>query len=179
MKWLIALVLMAGCSSRRAAPSGSGSAEAARVEPAASLDARRPEPIEHRATCGAVTAIWRGHREQGQDLYEDLAFSLPGASEPIRFPHGEMYPPYWSFNIFAPDCRHVLLLTVYTGPYHVVRTDHLRAYLGGAPPDHVLSGRPGESGTVSDGAWVSSREIRYQWGCCDPPVELRFTIGER
>jgi hypothetical protein len=132
--------------------------------------------VTHREVCGDVAAVWRGRRVEGQEQYAELEFSLPGRAAPMKFPHGEMYPPYWSFKIFAPDCKHVLLLTSYTGPYHVVRASRLAEYLAGAPPDHVLAGRAGERGNVSDGAWSSASEVRYSWGCCDPPVELRFQV---
>jgi hypothetical protein len=179
MRWLVACAL-AACSSRGSEPPqpARGRGDTARaVDGGSGRDPTAPATaIEQRKACGDVVAIWRGHRENGLDAYEELEFIVPGARTPLRFSHGEMYPPYWSFDIFAPDCRHVLLLPAYTGPYHVVRTSRLAPYLGGAAPDHVLRGRLGESGTVANGAWVSASEIRYQWGCCDPPIELRFKL---
>ena len=177
MRWLVAYAL-AACSSRTSEPPRPthDPGDNARAVNAESMRDARTAAIEHRTTCGDVVAIWRGHREHDLDVYQELEFVVPGTPAPLRFPHGEMYPSYWSFDIFAPDCRHVLLLPVYTGPYHVVRTSRLAAYLGGAPPDYILRGRPGESGTVANGAWVSATQIRYQWGCCNPPIELWFTL---
>jgi len=178
MRWLVACAL-AACSSRGAEPPKPTRppGDAARaVEPGSGGDATTATAIEHRRVCGGVVAIWRGYREDGLAAYQELEFVIPDVPTPLRFPHGEMYPSYWSFDIFAPDCRHVLLLPAFTGPYHVVQTSRLAAYLGGAAPDHILRGRSGETGAVANGAWVSATEIRYQWGCCDPPIELRFTL---
>jgi len=110
-----------------------------------------PGPVEHRMICGDVTAIWRGHREVVRANYQR---------------------------------KHVLLLKSRYGPYHVVRTDRLRAYLRGAKPDHVLDGVKDPNGITGTGVfraggWVSSDEIAYTWGCCDPPITTRFWLPRR
>ncbi|MEZ4401413.1 MAG: hypothetical protein R3B06_15415 [Kofleriaceae bacterium] len=170
-----AALVLAACSSRAperapAVPAGDA------APPDATGTTAAAAPIEHRVTCGDVTAIWQGVRVDGRDEYDRLAFVVPGQATPLPFPHGEMYPPYWSFDIFAPGCGHVLLLRSYTGPYDVVATPRLAAFLRGAAPDHVLAGRPGEAGAVTGGAWVDATHVRYQWGCCDPPVAMEFAL---
>lgn len=171
MRAIVLAAALAACSSRtREAPRPTASRDAAPAT-AASV-----APIEHRERCGDVTAIWSGQRRDGRDDYDRLAFELPGEPVALKFPHGEMYPPYWSFGVFAPDCGNVVLLHSYTGPYHVVAVRGLAAYLRGGPPDHVLAGRPGESGAVSDAVWLDASHVRYQWGCCDPPVTLDFEL---
>lgn len=136
-------------------------------------------PIEHRVTCGDVVAIWRGENDEGIEIYSELWFQRGTAQEqkaPI-----ELEGPDKAFDIFSPDCKHVLLLVSRNGPYHIVATSRLDAYLRGGTPDHVLAGIPDPEGITGtgvfhDGAWVSNDEVVYQWGCCDPPIVTRFEL---
>jgi hypothetical protein len=143
--------------------------------------AAAPSPIEHRVTCGDVTAIWRGERDDDIEQYRELWFELGKGATPIRMPTGDVYPSDVSFEIFSPDCRHVLLLYSHVGPYHVVRTARLAEYLRGAAPDHELAGKPDPEGITGtgvfhDGAWLSNTTVRYEWGCCDPPIVSTFEL---
>lgn len=92
-----------------------------------------------------------------------------------------MFFSHWSFDIFSPDCKHVLLLYSHNGPYHIVRTARLAEYLRGGKPAHVLAGKPDRKGVTGtgvfhDGAWLSNNEVSYQWGCFDPPITTRFKL---
>ncbi|HEV7556407.1 MAG TPA: hypothetical protein VGO00_13165 [Kofleriaceae bacterium] len=104
-------------------------------------------PISHRETCGAVAATWTGERSGGFEHYSSLTLEAAGASK--RWSLDEAIP---AFDIFAPDCQHVLLLQSARGPYHVVAIDHVAGYLAGAAPDQVLEGH-------RDGHWLSNTEV--------------------
>lgn len=137
----------------------------------------KPYPIEHRETCGDLTAIWRGTHD-GFDLYSELSFQrgkAPPQKAPIEI------GPDTSFQIFPPDCKHVLLHASHQGPYHIVTTARLDAYLRGGAPDHILAGEPDPkgisgAGAIHDGMWTANDEVRYEWGCCDPPMVSHFVI---
>ena len=105
-------------------------------------------PISHRETCGTVAATWTGERSGSFEHYSSLTLEAGGATK--RWSLDEVAP---AFDIFAPDCQHVLLLQSPRGPYHVVRLDHLPRYLAGGAPDAVLAGS-------HDGHWMSNREVR-------------------
>jgi hypothetical protein len=47
---------------------------------------------------------------------------------------------------------------------------------GALHPITSWRGRDGDSAPVFDGAWVDARTIRYRSGCCDPPIDLQFTV---
>ncbi len=164
---LVALALVA-CSSR-------GGDRSPTERPPGPSAPSTSEVVETRQ-CGEVVATWRGHRVEGRRDLESLTFTVPGEAAPLPWTHGDLDPPHWSLDVFAPDCGHVLLWWSHTGPYHVVATARLGAYLRGAPPDHELRGRDGDSAPVFDGAWVDARTIRYRSGCCDPPIDLQFTV---
>jgi hypothetical protein len=172
---LVAVAVLAACSSDR-----SPLDDVARRSPAHAEEIEIPaRPIEHRLSCGDVTAIWHGERIDGRyDHYDSLSLQLKGRP-PVRMTDDE--PELASFDIFSPDCKHVLLLKSRYGPYHVVATSRLAAYLDGAKPDHVLAGErdpEGISGTgvFHDGGWISNDEVGYEWGCCDPPVLTRYKL---
>lgn len=165
-----ALLAAAACSSR--------TAEKRRARDDAALTPNPPSSrIDQRVACGDVTAIWRGERGGAIELW----FELGKGATPIRMPTGDLFWSDLSSDIFSPDCSHVLLLYSHNGPYHIVRTARLAEYLRGAAPDHVLAGEPDPKGVTGtgvfhDGAWVSNTTVRYQWGCCDPPVVSTFEL---
>jgi hypothetical protein len=151
--------------------------------PVATPRAEEPEPtpraIEHRVTCGAVTAVWTGENDGTYDHWSALAFKLAGRTRTFtrELPDNDAGP----FEIFSPDCRRVLLLQSRMGPFHVVRTRDLAAYLGGAPPERELRGErspDGISGTgvFRGGGWVSNTEVAFAWGCCVPPITTHVTL---
>lgn len=98
-----------------------------------------------------------------------LFFTFKDSKTALVFePKGELYFSDWTFDIFSPDGKWVLLLQDRFGPYHVVATARLADYLQGkAPPDKVVTvPRPeGQQALVhSKGRWVSPTEIEYQVG---------------
>lgn len=123
------------------------------------------EPTDAGAKRLAVTALW---------------FTFAGDAEHYLFePTGTLTFSDWTFDVFSPDGRYVLLLQDRFGPYHVVRTDHLKAYLTRRQgPDHVIMGRgPGDIAAVHDNAkWVSSQTIEYQLTCCGTVETARFEL---
>ena len=165
---VVVLVVVAGCH-RSISDENSPAAPAPRPEPVLA-----PRVLEHRVTCGRVTAIWRGNADDGFDVYDSLAFEIGGRTRKFRgelVGHGESF----TFDIFSPDCRRVMLLQSRLGPYHVVRTDQLAAYLDGAPPEYVLAGERDPAGITGtgvfrDGGFINDNEVGYTWGCCDPPI---------
>lgn len=177
MKRILALAVLAASCSRSDPPRKAAPAVAMPDEPEVELPAR---PIEYRLTCGQTTAIWRGNRyDEEWDKYDSLWLELPGRA-PVRVSRDDA-PELDSFDIFSPDCSHVLLLKSRYGPYHIVATSRLAAYLDGGKPDHVLAGeRDPDSisgtGVFHDGGWISSDEVGYEWGCCDPPVFTRYKL---
>lgn len=187
MRTLLALALVVACSrthERAAVPKR----EDAAVQIAHAPSPKQPDvladgPIEHRVTCGAVTAIWRGERDEGLDKYSELWFELASGKPPVQATTGDMFATDWAFDIFSPDCKHVLLLQSHTGPYHIVQARRLADYLRGGKPDHLLAGTPDPKGVTGTGvfhagAWVSTTEVTYQWGCCDPPIVATFKLPQ-
>lgn len=192
--WMIAGVAGPACSSKAADPAvpprradasmlPSDAAVPPRDAAIAEPDRRdaAASPVEHRERCGDVTAIWRGERDDGHDLFEELWFEIGHGARPLRMPTGDLSFSDWSFGVFSPDCRHVLLLYSHEGPYHVVRTARLASYLTTGKPDFILEGKPDPRGVTGtgvfhDGAWISNTEVSYQWGCCDPPIVTRFVL---
>ena len=167
MRFLGVLVLV-GCSSpqveRPASPTG-------------------PRAIEHVEGCPGARATWHGARDDGNDTYSTLTLSADG-SKPIKIDLEDVPRANWSFSIFSPDCKRVLLLLSRGGPYHVVRLDHLARYAAGEPPELELHGNPDAkagvgAGNLRDGSWNSNTEISYAWGCCDPPTVERVVIPQR
>jgi hypothetical protein len=179
MKTAMFLGLIA-CSSRADKPGVRDDTHASgKLQPAA-RDAAVSGSIEHESRCGNVRAVWRGERSEGIEAYETLTIEIP-ASKAWTLSLEDIPRDAWSFDIFSPDCKHVLLLQSRLGPYHVVRTDRLAEYAAGGKPDYVLAGEPDPKGVTGtgnfhDGVWVSNSEVTYQWGCCDPPITTRFKL---
>jgi hypothetical protein len=142
-------------------------------------DGAVPRSIEHRVTCGDVTAIWTGENDGDYDHWTTLAFSVGRRTR--TFSRDLASNDEVDFGIFSPDCRRVLLLQSRMGPFHVVRTHDLAAYLGGAPPERELRGErsaDGISGTgvFRGGGWISNTEVAFTWGCCDPPITTHVAL---
>lgn len=146
-----------------------------------------PKPAMHEQRCGAVKATWRGEHDPGYsgDRWESLTIEVGGRPKPWTQNLLDFAPEARTTDLFSPDCRNVLLLTSRGGPYHVIRTERIGAYLDGAHPDHVLDGEKtplpdGEgvvgAGVFRGGAWLSNTTIAYTWGCCDPPVTTNFEL---
>jgi hypothetical protein len=89
--------------------------------------------------------------------------------------NGDLYLSDWRFDIFSPDGAHVLLLQNHHGPYHIVSTDRLKAYLNHKrEPDYILGnkGAPNAALVHNDGHWVSADEVEYTVSCCDTSERL-------
>jgi hypothetical protein len=143
--------------------------------------------VEHRVTCGGVTAIWTGENDGDFDRWTKLELAIVPAPEPAIDGHTRVVTrdladhDEVAFDIFSPDCRRVLLLQSRYGPFHVVRTHELAAYLEGAPPERVLRGTPDPAGITGTGVfrgggWISNTEVAFTWGCCDPPITTRVVL---
>jgi len=92
-------------------------------------------------------------------------------------PRGQLFFTDWQFDVLSPDAQHVLLLQDRYGPYHVVRTDGLVAYLEGGEPAWSFGYRDSEgSAWVHEAAqWSSDREILYSAGLTDM-FPFRFVL---
>lgn len=121
--------------------------------------------------CGDVTAEWLGHLPEASapKSYgtEGLRFRLP--SGVISFePQGQLTFSDWSFEVFSPDCAWVLLLQDSAGPYHLVATEQLGAYLRHeGPPAAVLQRPPQSSAAIHhQQRWLSATELEFFASCC-------------
>lgn len=137
-------------------------------------------PLSREERCPGVRAVWTGTRSDGYEHYERLTLELAGGKRWTLDIEEHDSP---GFGVFSPDCQRVLLLQSRMGPFHVLRLTRLAAYVDGAPPDYVLAGEPSEdgvsgTGVFRHGAWLSSREIAYTWGCCEPAITTRFMLPE-
>jgi hypothetical protein len=142
-----------------------------------------------RKTCGtAPTAIWRGHRSEPYDGveisieygFEQLAFVFADGTELPVEPVGTLYFSDWRQEIFAPDCKHVVLLQDRFGPYHIVATEHLREYLSGRhPADHVVAGNSGctSAAVHGDARWLDADTLEYGLAACGDAWDVRFELG--
>jgi len=92
-------------------------------------------------------------------------------------PRGQLFFTDWRFDILSPDGQHLLLLQDRYGPYHVVRTDGLAAYLGGGDPGWSFGyENPEGSAWVHEAAqWSSATEILYSAGLSDM-FPFRFAL---
>ena len=144
-------------------------------------------PVTHRERCGAVQATWRGERDpvDGSDRWDSLVIEVDGHSKRWSRDLSDFAPDARSTDLFSPDCHHLMLLTSRTGPYHIVRTDRMAAYLDGEKPEVTLAGErtplPDGDGFVGagvfrGGGWISNTKVAYTWGCCDPPVTTEVEI---
>lgn len=147
----------------------------------------KPVPVVHEQRCGAVKATWHGLHDPtvGGDRWQSLVIEIDGRAKPWTQDLLELSEDARTTDLFSPDCRHVLLLTSRSGPYHVISTERMAAYLDGEKPDYVLDGErtrlpDGEGftgpGLFYGGAWLSNTTVVYTWGCCDPPITTRFEL---
>ncbi len=121
-------------------------------------------------SAGPVAAYFYGEdvapmpREFG---VKKLTFRFADEPRELTFvPEGDLFFSDWRFDIFSPDMRHVLLLQSRFGPYHVVRSDRLKAYLKGTrPPDHIIEAT--EIGAIhSEAKFIDNRTVEYRRTCC-------------
>ncbi|SDB58443.1 hypothetical protein [Bauldia litoralis] len=144
------------------------------------VDRDRPTPVKI-VYGDAVSAYFYG-TEPGLQIADFLAFRFPGEKREVRFhPTGSVQPWEWQLDLFSPDGSKVLLPQDHFGPYHVVRTENLKAYLrGGRTPDFIISQpRTGENAVAAvhhDARWVSNDSIRYETTCCGETVEHVWTM---
>ena len=144
-------------------------------------------PAVHEQRCDAVKATWRGEHDAttNSDRWDTLTIEVDGRAKPFVQDLTDFAPDARSPELFSPDCRHVLLLVGRTGPYHVIATERMAAYLDGAKPDYVLAGEKtplpdgdgyAGAGVFQGGGWLSNTTVAYTWGCCDPPVTTKFEL---
>jgi hypothetical protein len=128
-------------------------------------------------TSGPVTAHFGAEKpDDGSSSYWVKALWFTFAHDdgvyPFK-PQGTLFFSDWRFDIFSPDGVHVALLQDRFGPYHVVPTARLKAYLRGrALPDEIVGQKrkTGELAAVhEDGHWLSNQEFRYTLVCCGTP----------
>ncbi len=111
-----------------------------------------------------------------------LWFTFEGDNAVYRFnPEGAVNFWEWRLDIFAPDGGHVLLSQDRYGPYHIVATARLKAYLNGrAKPDHVVAKprQPGApAGVHSDAHWISPTQVRFTVTCCGESETVTASLG--
>jgi hypothetical protein len=146
-----------------------------------------PGPVTHRERCGAVQATWRGEHDPtyDSDRWDTLVIEVDGHAKHWTSDLSDFAPDARTTELFSPDCRHLMLLTSRNGPYHIIRTDRMGAYLDGAKPDFTLAGErtplPDGDGFVGagvfrGGGWLSNTKVAYTWGCCDPPVTTELEL---
>lgn len=85
-------------------------------------------------------------------------------------PTGTLFFSDWRFDIFSPDGVHVALLQDRFGPYHLVPTARLKAYLRGRGKPAAIVGQKRKTGEPAavhqDGRWLSNQEFQYTLTCC-------------
>jgi hypothetical protein len=132
--------------------------------------------------CGNVTAHFTGVAPTGQTPpelgVEALWFDLgDGNRHPFR-PGGTLHFSDWSFEVFSPDCGHVLLLQDRYGPYHAVRTATLEGYLAGRlPPAEVFELRADHAVVHCGAHWVSEKAVELR-ACGETTWTERRAMGD-
>lgn len=178
MRTLFTTILAVGvlaCATAGAGSNAGSKKTTAAPKAGAEAGATKAFPVEVVSKDGAVTAHFDGETPP-EDLKvplvfgtSRLTFSLEGDKTAYEFkPAGTLEFSDWSFDVFSPDGKWVLLLQDRFGPFHLVSTKNLKAYLQGkAPPDKVLGAEvaPNEAALVHhDAKWVSAKEIEYKVG---------------
>ncbi len=113
---------------------------------------------------------WFGVRE--------VQFRLGKATPRAFVPKGRVEDTDWRFEIVSPDGGWVVLPQDHYGPYHVVATQRLGAYLSGGKADHVLHQKPTAENA---GAWVHAdarwdgQAVTYKAGLTDM-MDFRFEL---
>ena len=129
---------------------------------------------EVRAPKHAVVARFFGHPPESEpgEPVPPVSFGVTrlcfvfggGACVPFK-PRGQLFFSDWRLEIFSPDGAFVLLLQDRFGPYHAVRIERLKAYLGGAAPDDVIVDRPSPPGGFvpvhADAHWTGNRTFEF------------------
>jgi hypothetical protein len=96
---------------------------------------------------------------------ERLCFTF-GTSPCLPFrPKGQLFFSDWRLEIFSPDGTWTLLLQDRFGPYHAIRTERLRPYLGGTAPDEIIEDRPSPPGGFvpvhADAQWIGPHTFEF------------------
>ena len=127
-------------------------------------------------TARSVTAHFGGlMRPQGRLLQSGVSavwFTFEGDPQNYGFASmtkepGDAHLQFanWNLDIFSPDGVYVLLLQDECGPFHMVATSKLKAYLtAGAKPDYVVPESFAQNEaphTYSGGHWVSEKSIEF------------------
>lgn len=125
-------------------------------------------------TSGPITAHFGAEKpDDGSSNYWVKALWFTFAQDDGIYPFkptGTLFFSDWRFDIFSPDGVHVALLQDRFGPYHLVPTARLKAYLRGRGQPAAIVGQKritGEPTAVhEDGRWLSSQEFQYTLTCC-------------
>jgi hypothetical protein len=178
-----ALVLLAAAGAACAACAACGER---RVQPprGASITPGLVELETVACEAGGVTAHWRGHTpEDGEPAAyatEAIVFSFASDGKERLFdPAGTLVGSDIRFDVFSPDCKHVLLLQDRFGPYHLVATARLADYLDGkGPPDKAFDSGYETSALVHhSAAWLSNDELEFRAGG-ETDMVLRYRVGD-
>jgi len=110
-----------------------------------------------------------------------LVFEFSNDKKRIEFkPKGDLFFSDWSFEIFSPDYRYVVLLQDHFGPYHIIPIDGLRDYLEGENPQfEVADGQIPRGAAAIHGeiTWHSDDEIEFSASCCGGGYMVTHRIG--
>lgn len=186
----IAALLVAGvslgsaCTPWERLGDAAGEAEVERVEPFTAPAAEGASLlIERRSADGSIVAEWWGEPPSADPNaspfpleygVQALWFRFAGDPGRYRFePRGTLFFSDWRTDLFAPDGARVVLLQDRFGPYHVVASERLPAYLRGeAEPDLEIAW---EAATPTSfvpvhGAirWLGPRTIEVHYGSETP-----------
>lgn len=141
---------------------------------------------EHLKTvrAGRVAAHFKGVREEVAPLefgVREIWFEFAGDSGRYVFkPAEELHFSDWFFAVFSTGGSFVLLPHGHYGPFHVVRTAHLKDYLLGRRQADEVIGQPADAAAparvLGDAEWLSDTEFSYTAGCCGETVEHRHSV---
>jgi hypothetical protein len=105
---------------------------------------------------------------------EQLRFRFKDDKREYAFkPRGDLFSSDWSLDIFAPGEQFIALLQDRYGPYHVMHTGHLKAYLSGErEPDWIVRQPPHEKigGVHENMKWISPTSLEFTHTCCGDPI---------
>jgi hypothetical protein len=140
----------------------------------------------HRVSSGDITAHFGGDGAASDDAslkYAVTALWFTFGDDPHAYAFQAPGPPdfsTWEFDIFSPDGRYVLLLQERFGPYHVVKSDRLKDYLGKeSEPDFVISGQelsPSNGGVHENARWTSDTAVDFSFSCCATEQVMHFDL---
>ncbi|MEW5734713.1 MAG: hypothetical protein AB1921_07655 [Thermodesulfobacteriota bacterium] len=111
---------------------------------------------------------------------EQLLFEFPDGQRIPFKPSGTLYFDDWTFNIFSPDYRYVVLMQDRYGPYHVVPIKELRDYLTGKKsPFEAVSGSTLDIPGVLHGdvKWKTAASFEFCAACCSGSYKVFHQIG--